>query len=137
LTTLNQQLKPGSKLIATMPNFEDLLPFLFIASTSILFLMIILFFIHRRNNKKHLRILEEKLYDLPHTANQQNKQFDTFKQGLQQLINDLSKRIKSNEHRLADIINQLDEMQSKISSTEDKTNPKALIKKDLSKDQES
>jgi len=106
-----------------MFNFESYLPALFIAYTLLLLLVIVLFFVHRRNNKKQLRLLEEKLYDLPHEAiQQQHKQFDSFKQGLQQLINDLSKRIKSNEHHIADIINQLDEMHLLPGNREDEAN---------------
>lgn len=117
-----------------MSSFEDLLPLLLIANTSILLLMIIVFFIHRRNNKKHLRDLEEKIYELPNATHQQHKQQDNFKQGLQQLINDLSKRIKSNEHRIADIMNQLDEMQARHSITEDKTQVQATSEKKIEKD---
>lgn len=121
-----------------MFNFEDLLPVLFIAYTLLLLLVIVLFFVHRRNNKKQLRLLEEKFYNLTHETNQQqHKQFDTFKQGLQQLINDLSKRIKSNEHRLADVINQLDEMQSMSATTEDEAKVTKTSEKDLTRDLES
>lgn len=120
-----------------MSNFEDLLPLLLIANTSILLLMIIVFFIHRRNNKKHLGDLEEKIYELPNAAHPPHKQQDNFKQGLQQLINDLSKRIKSNEHRIADIMNQLDEMQAARSNPEDKTQAQAISEKKAEKDGKS
>lgn len=121
-----------------MFNFDDFLSLLFITNTSILLLVIILFVIHRRNNKKRLHLLEEKLHELSHDINQeQNKQFDTFKQGLQQLINDLSKRLKSNEHRIADIINQIDETQAESARNEYKIKATELSEKDLTKETEA
>ncbi|MBZ0242169.1 MAG: hypothetical protein K8F24_03040 [Bacteroidales bacterium] len=121
-----------------MFNFEIFLPVIFITYTLLLLLVIVLFFIHRRNNKKQLLLLEEKLYNFHQKENQrQHDHFDSFKQGLQLLINDLSKRMKSNEHRIADIYSQLDEMQSLPSKSEDRVIAPKISKKNLTNEQEA
>ncbi|MCK9452961.1 MAG: hypothetical protein M0Q90_14795 [Bacteroidales bacterium] len=121
-----------------MFNLENYLPTLFIAYTLLLLLVIVLFFVHRRNNKKHLLILEEKLYNFHQNANQrQQDQFDSFKQGLQQLINDLSKRITSNEHHIAHIINQLDEMYFMPGNSEDEADVPKISENNLTNEPET
>lgn len=117
---------------------ETFLPLLFIGYTLFLLLLVILFFIHRRNNKKQLSLLRQKIYELPaNTIIQQNKQFDIFKQGLQQLLNDLSKRLVSNEQHVSSLINQLEEIQAMLFNTEDEANATETDKNDLTNESES
>jgi len=82
--------------------------------------VIILFYIHRRNNKRHFFEIHAKIEDavqLSHLHSEKN--FEIFKQGLQQLIAELNQRVKANEQRTAIILNQLEEIQQFIHNQED------------------
>ncbi len=98
-------------------NFENLLDnviwfWLPVLISFVSIALIILFYIHRRNNKRHLFELQQKIEHLIHHPNhQEEKQFEVFKQGLQQLISELNQRVKNNEQRTLKILHQLEELQ--------------------------
>ena len=74
-------------------------------------LLIIMFWLHRRNNQRRFYETEEKIHAQSGlVAEQIDKQFDTFKQGLQQMMTDMSNRITANEKRTSAILNAIEEL---------------------------
>ncbi len=103
-------------------NLNWLLPILLIIG--ILFL-VVMFSLHRRNNQRRFYETEEKIHaQAGLVAEQLDKQFDTFKQGLQQMMTDMSNRITANEKRTNAILNAIEELNQSLRredlETEDK-----------------
>jgi protoporphyrinogen oxidase len=89
--------------------------------------VVVLFYIHRRNNKRHFFELNAKIDEAVQLSSlHSEKHFEKFKQGLQQLITELNQRVKANEQRTSAILNQLEEIQQFIRNPEEieeETNP--------------
>lgn len=78
-------------------------------------LLVVVFWLHRRNNQRRFYETEDKIHaQAGLVAEQLDKQFDTFKQGLQQMMTDMSNRIAANEKRTHAILNAIEELNQAI-----------------------
>lgn len=79
----------------------------------ITFTILLLFWLHRKNNRKRIAFLEEKMLEHDATVFQRtDEQMELFKKALQQHLSEIISRIQENETHTNKLVNQLDALQS-------------------------
>ncbi|MDA3943771.1 MAG: hypothetical protein PF694_09565 [Bacteroidetes bacterium] len=82
--------------------------------------LVAFFLIHRHNNKRHFKNIEEQFNEkLQQLALQNENQSTAFKQGIQKLINELNQRLTVHENRNIKILSQLEELQHILQNPDD------------------
>ncbi|MBU1581092.1 MAG: hypothetical protein KJ578_08085 [Bacteroidetes bacterium] len=82
--------------------------------------LVAFFLIHRRNNKRHFKNIEEQFDEkLQQLALHNENQSTAFKQGIQKLINELNQRLTVHENRNIKILSQLEELQHILQNPDD------------------
>ena len=94
-------------------------------------LLVLLFWVHRRNNFQRMHEMEQRISELETSLFRVNEQpKDPFKIALQQHLHDLSVRMTKNEDNTHKLINQLQALSEMLGSEEAAAEPTAEAAED-------